>query len=295
MHSHDRFPHRSRRFGARRGFTLIELLVVIIIISILMALLLPVIAGIRRSMQEARVIAEISQLETAIASFKAKYGVEPPSQVVLFETGWTTPQADPATEKARVRSLGIIRRIWPQFNFAATRDINGNGSMTDVVAISHSECLVFFLAGPPTGPGALSPIGFSRNALDPFDRVATSREASLFEFAPGRLDDSDSDGMGELRDPLPDQTMQYVYVSSYEGRGYRASEIAESGMLDVYRTNTSGTAWKPNGFQIISSGFDESFGTGGVFTVDGADTQLTGIRSVERDNLTNLNEGRLGP
>ncbi|MEI6536716.1 MAG: type II secretion system protein, partial [Verrucomicrobiaceae bacterium] len=136
-------PHR------RTAFTMIELLVVIVIISILMAFLLPAISGVRKSARIAQVRTEISSLESAIVSFKQKYGVDPPSRVVLHETatGWTS---DPD-------SRGKIRQIWPQFDFTVARNFNLNGTAGDTggplsatpeaVAISQGECLVFFLGG----------------------------------------------------------------------------------------------------------------------------------------------------
>ncbi|MFO0425871.1 MAG: type II secretion system protein, partial [Planctomyces sp.] len=63
----------------RRGFSLIELLAVIIVIGILVSLLFPAINSVRRRAQLTQVSAEMTQMEQAIASFKALYGVEPPS------------------------------------------------------------------------------------------------------------------------------------------------------------------------------------------------------------------------
>ncbi|MFN5313598.1 MAG: type II secretion system protein, partial [Planctomyces sp.] len=61
----------SVRESARGGFSLIELLVAIVIIAILMALILPAIAGARSRAQVAQVTSDITQLDNAIAKFKS--------------------------------------------------------------------------------------------------------------------------------------------------------------------------------------------------------------------------------
>ena len=252
-------PHR------RTAFTLIELLVVISIIGILMAFLLPAISGVRKNARIAQVRTEISSLESAIVSFKQKYGVEPPSRVVLHETqaGWTS---DPD-------SRGKIRQIWPQFDFTMARNFNLNGMAGDTgasgsaapesVAISQGECLVFFLGGilqrpedtvaPPTGTygildsgedldgdGKLGTVvtsggvilkaactGFSKNPLNPF-ALGGSRDTAVYEFDLSRLVDLNNNGYPEFVDPLPSQTSPYLYFSSYEGQGYRSNSASST-------------------------------------------------------------------
>src|SRR4051794_7873135 len=75
---------RSRRFG----FTLIELLVVIAIIALLVGFLIPAIQGAVRTARNAAVAAEISQLATALADFKSKFGDYPPSRIIASESGF---------------------------------------------------------------------------------------------------------------------------------------------------------------------------------------------------------------
>jgi prepilin-type N-terminal cleavage/methylation domain-containing protein len=62
----------------RRAFTLVELLVVIAVIAVLAALLMPLGAAVKRTAFLNRTKAEMSQLETAIESYKAAYGFYPP-------------------------------------------------------------------------------------------------------------------------------------------------------------------------------------------------------------------------
>ncbi|MFN5054072.1 MAG: type II secretion system protein, partial [Planctomyces sp.] len=103
----------SVRESARGGFSLIELLVAIVIIAILMALILPAIAGARSRAQVAQVTSDITQLDNAIAKFKSVYNVEPPSSLYIPPVGDASKW--PAADRSKVRA------IWPQFNF----DTNG--------------------------------------------------------------------------------------------------------------------------------------------------------------------------
>ena len=326
-----RSPNTSDR---RTGFTLIELLMVIAIIGILIALLVPAVGGALKRARVTSVRAEISQLETAIGKFRSVYNMDPPSSIMLFENpannnGWTS--ASPSA--AAIQSRALIRQLWPQFNFAALRDINGNGNTTDApIALSQGECLVFFLGGMNgnTVPGSATadnnipnttiPLlhigactGFSKNPADPLARTG-NREAPLFEFLPFRFTDVDGDGFPEYRDPLPSQTMPYLYYSGYDGTGYAPAEFGGGALSEPYRTGTALAAplWKPNSYQIISPGYDRAYGYGGAYVASGTDrlpidpTAYTGAtpaqtpptpaqRAPETDNITNFSAGELLP
>ena len=62
----------------RHALTLIELLAVISIIGILAAFIVPVLGSLKRREYISKTQAELSQLETAIDSYKATYGFYPP-------------------------------------------------------------------------------------------------------------------------------------------------------------------------------------------------------------------------
>jgi prepilin-type N-terminal cleavage/methylation domain-containing protein len=69
---------RGKRSDAR-GFTLIELLVVISIISVLVAFTVVSLGGINKTKKISTARGELQQIETALANYKAKYGVYPPA------------------------------------------------------------------------------------------------------------------------------------------------------------------------------------------------------------------------
>lgn len=296
----------------RPAFTLIELLVAIVIIAILAALLLPAIQGARRNAQEARVIVEIKSLEQAIAAFKVKYGVEPPSlfKIHLTETGWNND----------LEMKAIVRRIWPQFEFkmnAGSPPVANAAYPTawdtaatsqghaEYVGINAGECLLFFLGGVyDTTTGA--PTGFAKNPAYPFAprSAVANREGPFMEFDAGRIIDSDNSKMFEYLDSLPNQNKPFLYFSSYEGRGYKSNEVTALGLGDVYRVSKStatpgpGTqsfaAHKAQTFQIISPGMDNAYGKGGVFNP--SLPIAAGLQDrADYDNLTNFHSGRLNP
>src|SRR6266567_3818945 len=66
------------RFTSPAAFTLIELLVVIAIIALLAALVIPVSGAVRAAGTKRRAMAEMTEVETLIESYKEKLGHYPP-------------------------------------------------------------------------------------------------------------------------------------------------------------------------------------------------------------------------
>jgi prepilin-type N-terminal cleavage/methylation domain-containing protein len=270
---------RSRRPVRRApaAFTLLELLIAIAIIGILASLILTVAGSANIKARNTQISVDIQDLSKGVAAFKQRFTVEPPSRITLYEqaAGWSN---DP-------RSMGIIRQIWPQFDFTYAAeggqiDINGDGKFTGdgytntttgAIALSGSECLVFFLGGVPATlnqiPGTPSsplvfggaPAGFSLNPADPFGVtfntsntpprtvVGTNRErftefdvSRLFLLKPPVAPNQHS--MNSYMDTLPGQQQPYFYLSSYGGQGYDvanelpAGPVGNQTFIDVYRT-----------------------------------------------------------
>ena len=289
-----RRPHSA----LRQAFSLIELMVVMLIVALLVGMLLAAVRGAMNTARVAAVTVEFKNLEKAITDFKAKYGADPPSGIVLFESyaGWSG--STPSTAAVN-RSRALIRQIWPDFDFLnkdsmgnpRDRDINNDGDFGDVIVLNGAECLAFFLGGVPTKSGGeWSLKGFSQNGDNPL-QLAGARSGPFYEFDPGRLTDLDGDNVPEYLDSLPGQRNPILFASSYGGRGYRDSDVQLSGQAgyDRYETDRSSFAWyyrrytngtpptvadfnsapafNPKSFQLISPGFDGEYGLGG--TLDG--------------------------
>ena len=246
---------RSTNSSHRRSaFTLVELLIVIMILAILMSLLLPAINGVRRRARVAQVKSEISTLESAIASFKAEFGIEPPGSIRLYGTNpgggtlsfWDIPGSTTTDEAIRVKSRAYIRQLWPQFDFVS-KTSPGGATWTGPKDLNGAECLVFFLGGVTDTTGSI-PNGFSKSPTSPFSQAGTNRQKPFFDFVSARLVDKDADQMPEYLDPLPSQSSPYIYFSSNDGRAYatatgtNSSSTADWCHTDCFQDGFRGSA-----------------------------------------------------
>lgn len=294
----------STKLPTRQGFTLVELIVVVLVIGILVAIIVPTLGAIQVKAKQAQVAAEINSLSAAIGRFKTTYGIDPPSRLVLFERASEYP----------TETKAIIRRIWPQFDFNVANsntgvniDLDADGTAGEAntpsggAVLNGAQCLVFFLGGMITGSPPTAE-GFSKNPANPFvvKSLAPNREGPFMEFDSGRIIPAASGSslvQGYLSQ-LPDQTLPYLYFSSYDGRGYRTKagtanvEVPLGTFADVYRVSAGGAAHKPQSFQIICPGYDNAYGKGGAF--DPRNTTNAGLSDqADYDNLTNFHPGRL--
>ena len=327
-----RHPHQSSpRSAPRRAFSLIELMVVMLIVALLMGMLLAAVRGAMNTARVAAVTVEFKNLEKAITDFKAKYGADPPSRILLCENGlhWTTPSGSYPTGFSAAdltRSKVLIRQIWPDYHFPRTAmevdandlvDFNKDGDTNDFIGLNGAECLVFFLGGIPDQTGdAGTPwamLGFSANPEHPFIKNG-ARIGPFYEFDLGRLvnfdGDSDLEKMPEYKDSLPGQRNPILFASSYGGRGYRDADVqlvsspGSSDFAYYYRRYTgtypatpanfnAARAFNEKSYQLISPGFDGEYGTGGLLSGDMELLDPQPARSAERDNITNFKGGTL--
>lgn len=309
-------PANTRPPQRTAGFTLIELLIVIVILAILMSLILPAISSAQKNARVSAVVNEIKSLESGLANFNAKYGFYPPSTITLHEaaTGWSGDS----------ESRALIRRMFPNFDFTAARDLNGDGDATDSILLNGNECLVFFLGGLPirdttSGSTVFAMNGFSKNPANPFATAGSSRIGPFTEFDTTRLVDvyagasAGSNGFPEYVDPLPNQTAPYGFLSANNGRGYPAgsspyrapgeddnlNNVLDSGEdANGNMVLDPGLPFKPETYQIVSPGFDGDYGAGGTYDPETASAKLgydaePSSRRGDRDNITNFHQGML--
>ena len=69
----------SRNFNNRRGFSLVELVMVIVVISILVALMLPAFGAIQKMALNMRQRAQFTTIEAGLEAFQKDFGYYPPS------------------------------------------------------------------------------------------------------------------------------------------------------------------------------------------------------------------------
>lgn len=244
--------------------------------------------------------AEFQSIKSAITAFKTDFKVTPPSLIYLCE--------DPDGWRSELQSRARLKYLWPSFNFALARDLNRDGDTEDRIVVDGAECLVLFLGGvadPLTG----ELLGFSKNPADPFSIDNGTRRGPFYDFERDRLIDLDGDGFFEYSDRFhgrrePDESLfvPYVYLSSYDGDGYRQedvealSHISDNPLTRWYLKSEEEAPHFPDRFQIVSAGLDGLFRAGGVVEQfpEPAWYESERERGPQFDNLTNFHSGLLG-
>jgi hypothetical protein len=149
-------------------------------------------------------------------------------------------------------------------DFTTLVDFNGDGDTTDVLTLTSSEGLLFFLGGMrdassfPLTLQTAAITGFSANREKPFARGGDNRIDPQFAFDLTRLIDNDGDGMPEYRDLATEESVAMAFASSNNGQGYSDS----NGSVIYFHQSDGTTAWNENSFQLISPGADGTFGFG---------------------------------
>jgi type II secretory pathway pseudopilin PulG len=105
------FEKRITTMNNRKAFTIVELLTSIVIIALLLGLLLPSLARIRRSAKEAAQKVQIATIETALEAFKQDYGDYPPSNWVEI------PPLPPLTNYCGAQKLAEALVGWDLMGF----------------------------------------------------------------------------------------------------------------------------------------------------------------------------------
>ena len=233
----------ARRSGGR-GFTLVELLIVIAIISVLVSLLSSAVGKAVITAHRVRNQNEISQLATAVENFKQKFGIYPPSRILLGETladYFQNGNLNQPKSQFHLDSYTTLTTMFPRLNFKSSFFIDWDGSRTytQPVILEGDQCLVFFLGGVPQFDQNQNnrPFcsGFSTNPADPTYHVTHPGSDTIppfFDFDSGRLAqrkpsrylsylDTWANSVPAGTPYSPANGMPYAYFSSYKTRnGY---------------------------------------------------------------------------
>lgn len=271
------------RQSERRGFTLVELMVVIAIIGLLVSMLTAAVYKAVATGNRVKNQNEISQISTAVEAFKQKFGIYPPSRLLLAERLTDYTSGDPSLATLRSDSLAFLTTIFPRLNFNQSLfiDWDGNKSPSPPVILEGDQCLVFFLGGIPQTDANGRPFcsGFSTNPANPAYHVLKGGDTipPFFEFDSTRLVPQKRNGV-LIRVPRNNSAVSqvhfsyldtygnvpYAYFSSYKTRnGYNRFGSSDCDSLGVWPyadgANPPGLnpSWRylnPNTFQIISAG-----------------------------------------
>jgi prepilin-type N-terminal cleavage/methylation domain-containing protein len=256
-----------RRSPAPAGFTLVELLVVVTIIVLLLALLLPAIHKIRIVGQEVEARNEMSQLTTAVTTFKNEWGAVPPTLFRLPTRPGGNVGPNAVLENASYEFLKLQYGRWnPTLN--AGGDIVWDPSMTPYAGqtLQGNQCMVFFLGGPSLN-------GWAHDS--PRDPGAAVSKFVFLEIKDAKLQPGAQFGYpSNARVYMDPFGAPYLYWGSNKVGGKYTGQPAlatlnpdltptATGTVNAY-VETGSKFANENMCQIISAGPDNRFGSGGT-------------------------------
>jgi general secretion pathway protein G len=269
--------------GRRPGFTLLEILTVILIITLLLALLVPAVNAGRLRARKAAIKLEVGQLANGLTQSKDAYGSYPPGRA------WSHGEIEQYLRRA-------FRRMHPvQLSAAATL----------VRQMSEAELLVFWLGGRWDNS---TMVGLALNPQNPFSLAEAQRTAPFVNFDVTRLDDStNSNGFPEYYPPggRPGESAPYLYFAARPSGSYLDSTgvlpvfidhrgVAKGGGVPYYfkRDATSAAAGFVNAdsYQLICAGIDNDYGPG----VAKGFPFGQGHGEGDRDNIVNFSTQEIG-
>lgn len=245
-------PQAPRALRRPSGFTLVELMIVILIISMLLAMIS--VAGWRAivSARQARIRAEIGNLDLAFRAYKSEYGAFPPNPVDT------------------INSDRHFRKAFPR----------KPASNSPPAGIDAAEAVVFYLRG------------YNANPTDPFNFSSGQQfKEPLFDFDRTRLLDADGDGNPEFYPDGCTQPYVYFAanngVYTYTDSGGSTQNLGTGGARPYGFSGPAGGWLNPTSFQILSAGLDNDYGAN---STSKAWPSLNNCNQFDRDNLTNFAE-----
>jgi len=284
------------------AFTLVELLIVIAIIGILASLAT---VGVMKALEKGKMVAartELSQLEAAIAAAKQNLsGVDNlPSAIRLYNTpaGFNTDTLGVSTANFLTKAFG---KAWQSSPSCFWMGAGYTG--TYPVTLTGMEALVYWLGGVRDGSGTFQ--GFSSNPSTPWDTTNPKYKIKgpFYEFDAVRvllknidpLTGKTSNQSGSVSVPtfVNSWNGSYAYFSSSDYAGFTTTPYSTTGGSISPLLRTATAFYNPKTFQIISSGPDQTFGSGGAHTPGSG--QYANSNSVFGfDDLANFSSTQLG-
>jgi prepilin-type N-terminal cleavage/methylation domain-containing protein len=253
--------HLLKSRSRNLAFTLVELLVVIAIIGVLVSLTA---AGVMKILSRGQMVAartELSQLEAAIAAAKQNFGnVDSlPSAIKLYNTpaGFNADAIGVSTSNFLIKVFG---KAWQSSTACPWMGPGYTG--TYPVTLTGMEALVFWLGGiRDYSSGTFQ--GFSSYPATPWDIAYAKRKGPFYEFKQKQIVPTTN-----YFTMLNNSGGSYAYFSNAEYAYFLANPLG--GLISPYHKTPTGTVsassyYNPKTFQLISSGQDKIFGSGGYY------------------------------
>lgn len=142
----------NRKSKIANGFTLVELLVVIAIIGVLAGFLFSVLKGVKKTQYIAHARAEMTQLETAIESYKNTYGFFPP------DNGNTVSSLSSAlTNQLYYELVGTTNTSLPNVSPIIFQMLDGSSTIDSSISTAAFSVGGFINCSKPGAGGENSP------------------------------------------------------------------------------------------------------------------------------------------
>ena len=269
-----RLQTRTRHSSA---FTLVELMIVIAIVGVLASLIT---VGVMKAFERSKLVSariEISQLEAAVSAAKLDLGNvdELPSRlriansVANFSTASALPGETPADVTLRLSTWSLFQKAFGKtivgsgapavFNWRGPGNAPNAGNVA--ITLDGMEALMFWLGGIVEN-GKFT--GFAASKTDPTltEAASSKRKGPYYQFETTRVSGTASTGKLGYKNAWDGP---YLYFSKSDYLYYTNNPL---GGVSPYRNSNATTAnsfYNAKTFQIISSGQDQTFGTGGNY------------------------------
>jgi len=292
--------HLLKSRSRNSAFTLVELLIVIAIIGILASLAT---VGVMKVLERSKMVTariEIGQLEAAVSAAKLDLGNLDalPSRICLansvanFQSIISLGTGDDIA--LRLATWEIIKKAFGKTLTGTNNGTNyvfnwrGVGNTPTVLILEGMEAYVFWLGGIPEN-GKFT--GFAASRTDPTlsETAVSKRKGPYYDFDTTRISGTFASGKLGYNNSYGGP---YAYISNSDYVYFTGTALSTlGGALSPYRTSSATTAssfYNAKTFQIISSGQDQSFGSGGYYQ-----PPLV-IGSAGYDDLSNFSSTQLG-